>query len=639
MKNYYRKNLAVLAASTDWVEREKRLKMAEQAVNEFPASGEFHAEYGEALAQWHRYGEAAEEMGIAARKGNFGKAMTERKSYFARLNCQATNLTISACAIMKNEMAHVQDWLDNVRVFADEIIVVDTGSSDGTLELLRQQHDVMLIEYQWHDDFAAAKNQALNVAKCDWIVFTDADECFYHPDSMRGWLALVQEKYSEADAALVHLHSVDVDNDYELLDISNIVRILKNHCGIFYKGAVHEQPVKAEADLNYIQADGTLTIRHTGYSHSVIRKKHERNLKLMLDEIKNGNEPALYHGFLAECYVGLQRYDEALESAILAYRSPYRSIGVADGLYVSAVNAVQQLGLEMMDKFSPDEVEEFCYRALLSKKWHTFALLQWIKLYEGKDNSSLVERLSEMYFKTAADAELLLAFLEDNGYLDLSYKLRQSNNMLTQEAEDQHRACQYLQEKEYVKLAEVILPYLSAYTNLLCVSLMERTNFSQAKYDWYDEQIRQLPEKYVNILQRFYEGNTVAGLDFEAYLELMDYVFVYTGEEILDRYLTVAEGLTGADMVRLGDKLLSAEMPERALEFYSKVQIGDEAVTGSFWLNCGKCFYFLHSYEQALSAFCEAEKLLVNSGELSAYMTWCKEAWQNEDISLCDSQG
>lgn len=638
MKNYYRKNLAVLAASTDWVEREKRLKMAEQAVNDFPESGMFHAEYGEALAQWHRYGKAAEEMGIAAKKGNFGKAMTERKSYFARLECQATTLTISACAIMKNEMAHVQDWLDNVRVFADEIIVVDTGSSDGTLELLRQQDDVLLIEHQWQNDFAAAKNQALNAAKCDWIVFTDADECFYHPDSLRGWLALAQDRYSEADAALVPLHSVDVDNDYELLDVSNIVRIFKNHCGIVYSGAVHEQAVKPGADLNYIQADGALTIRHTGYSQAVIRKKHERNLKLMLDEIKNGNDPALYHGFLAECYVGLQRYEEALESAILAYKAPYRSIGVADGLYVSAVNAVQQLGLEMTDKFSPDEAENFCYHALLAKKWHTFALLQWVKLYEGKDDSSLVERLSEIYLRNATDAEQLLAFLEANGFLALTYQLRQHNNIITREAESKYRAYKYLQSREYGKMAEEILPNLLAYTSLLCVSLLERENISQTGENWYDKWCRNLPEKYRTLLRSFHEGNKAASFDFEVYLDLLDYVLVYADEKILDRYLELADGLQGTELVRLGDKLLAMEKPGLALALYSKVQTGDEAVTGSFWLNCGKCLYFLQEYGNALSAFEEAGKLKENSGELSAYMTWCKEAWQNENISLCDSQ-
>ncbi len=638
MKNYYRKNLSVLAEATDWVEREKRLKMAEQAVSEFPDEGEFHAEYGEALAQWHRYGEADKEMSVAVAKCNFDSAMAERQRYFAKLRIRAAKLTISACAIMKNEMAHVRDWLDNVRVFADEIIVVDTGSSDGTLELLRQQHDVMLVEYQWQNDFAVAKNQALNMAKCNWIVFSDADECFFHPESVRGWIALVQSEYPDSDAALVPLHSVDADNDYELIDTSNIIRIFKNHCGIFYKGAVHEQPIKNESDLNYLQADGALALRHTGYSNTVIRKKHERNLNLLLDEIQNGDNPDLYYGFLAECYVGLQRYEEALDSAIRAYKAPYRSLGVADGLYVSAVNAIEQLGLEMTDKFSDDEVDDFCYHTLLSKKWHTFALLQWAKLYVDKDSGNLQEKLSEIYFKTKENAEQLLAILENNSYFDLAYQLRKRNNMLTQEAKAQYRACRYLQKKEYGRMAEEILPNLSAYTGLLCVSLMDRNNFSQDKEDWYVEQLSRLPEKHSYILEHFYEGNKAVDLDVAVYLGLLDYVLMYAGEETLDRYLAMAEGLTGTDMVKLGDALLSAEMPERALAFYSKVQIGDEAVTGDFWLSCGKCFYFLQNYEQAISAFDEAEKLLEGCGELSAYTTWCKEAWKNENISLCDSQ-
>lgn len=638
MKNYYRKNLALLAESKDWIEREKRLQLAGKAVQEFPASGEFHAEYGEALAQWHRYAEAVKEMRIAAAQGDFGKIMAERQQYFAKLASAAANVSISACAIMKDEMAHVKDWLNNVRIFADEIIVVDTGSSDGTLELLRRQSDVLLLEYQWQNNFAAAKNQALNVAKCDWIVFTDTDECFYHPESIRGWLAVVQEHYPKTDVALVPLYSVDADNDYKLIDTSNIARIFKNHCGIVYSGSVHEQPVKQGADLNYLQSDGTLTIRHTGYSGTVIRRKHERNLKLMLDEIKNGENPELYHGFLAECYIGLQRYEDALESAILAYKTAWRSVGVADGLYISAVNAMEQLGLEMTDKFSACEVEDICYHALLSNKWHTFALLQWVQLSAENPSGYLVEKLTEIYFNSMEDAEQLLALLENNSYFDLAYKLRQNNHMLTHEAETQHRVFQCLQSKNYEKMAEEMLPHLLAYTNLLCISLMDKDGSLQRDDAWYDEQCSLLPEKHRNILKRFYGSDNDASLDFETYFNLLEYVIVYAGAETLDRYLVMEDGWTGTKLVRLGDKLLSMEKPEKALELYSKVQSGDAAVTGQFWLNCGKCFYFMQDYENAISAFCEAEKLQENSRELASYMTWCKEVWRNENISLCDSQ-
>ena len=73
---------------------------------------------------------------------------------------KAQGISVSACAIMKNEISHVEAWLNNVRVFAQEIIVVDTGSTDGTNEFLAKQFDVKLISYEWQHDFAQAKNVA-----------------------------------------------------------------------------------------------------------------------------------------------------------------------------------------------------------------------------------------------------------------------------------------------------------------------------------------------------------------------------------------------------------------------------------------------------------------------------------------------
>ena len=82
---------------------------------------------------------------------------------------------ISACVITKNEEKNIGRWLNCMRVAADEMIVVDTGSTDKTCELARAA-GARLYHFAWRDDFAAAKNYAIEQARGRWILFLDADE-------------------------------------------------------------------------------------------------------------------------------------------------------------------------------------------------------------------------------------------------------------------------------------------------------------------------------------------------------------------------------------------------------------------------------------------------------------------------------
>ena len=112
---------------------------------------------------------------------------------------KAQGISISACAIMKNEILHAETWLDNVRVFAQEIIVVDTGSTDGTRDFLAKQADVKVFYSEWQNDFAQTKNMALQEATGDWLVFTDADECFYHPENIIEYLMQMNKQSPDTD--------------------------------------------------------------------------------------------------------------------------------------------------------------------------------------------------------------------------------------------------------------------------------------------------------------------------------------------------------------------------------------------------------------------------------------------------------
>ena len=89
---------------------------------------------------------------------------------------------ISACVIAKNEAAVIGRCINSVKRIADEIILVDTGSTDDTVRIA-EGLGARVFFREWDNDFSAAKNHALNQVRGDWVIFLDADEYFVEDSS------------------------------------------------------------------------------------------------------------------------------------------------------------------------------------------------------------------------------------------------------------------------------------------------------------------------------------------------------------------------------------------------------------------------------------------------------------------------
>jgi hypothetical protein len=83
--------------------------------------------------------------------------------------------SVSVCMIVKDGQGTLYRCLESVGLVADEIIVCDTGSADRSREIAREYTDRVL-SIPWEDDFGAARNRSIAEAKCDWILWLDADE-------------------------------------------------------------------------------------------------------------------------------------------------------------------------------------------------------------------------------------------------------------------------------------------------------------------------------------------------------------------------------------------------------------------------------------------------------------------------------
>lgn len=565
------------------------------------------------------------------KKNKFYKSeASEAASDFFEMN-KVKGASISACAIMKNEINHVEAWLDNIRVFAKEIIVVDTGSTDGTREFLAKQPDVKLISYEWQHDFAQAKNVALQEATGDWLVFTDADECFYHPENIIEYLMQMNKQSSDIDVIFCPIDNMDADSNNEIINADVVPRIIRNHVGIKYMGAVHEQLTKGREpwqDIKYIVADRQLAIRHTGYSTKVIPFKHQRNYDILWQVMEKSHKPEMYYGFLSESLLGLEKYQQALEYAILAMESPYQPAIQKERFAQVAIESMDKLGLAIGDIFSSQQAEEICQTILKRNKWHLGTLCQWLDMkFAVTENEhqeqiqNIMHSLQNIYGENSQDIQQLVALLEQNGYIYLAKEF--SAHMNREKENNLEEVYQLLYQKNFAQLEKKILPLMAENIQLLFVALLG-CNYSSGS--WYQEKLRLLPEAQQALVKLYHGQVQNVALEPDEYITMLYGIILYGSQEMLLKYLQLAQGMLGSKLKTIGHQLAVREYYDEALEIFAQIQAEDEAVTEDFWFDCGKCLYYLRDYSNALAALEAAANMGDSSKELETYITWCKEA-------------
>lgn len=227
-------------------------------------------------------------------------------------------MRISACYIVKNEEKNIGKSIASLQGNYDELIVVDTGSTDNTVAIAGE-YGAEIYYMAWQNDFAKARNYALSKAAGDWIIFLDADEYYDCSVSIRFYLQDLEEKYPGKDAVLIPLYDAHQPQNPAL----HVVRIFRNRPDIRYRGTIHEQVYKDGGKMVYALAD-KMVFMHTGYHPRNMEQKSKRNLQLLLAEVEKNGDRDDYYYYIAECYFGLQEYEKALVYIKKAIASPVR---------------------------------------------------------------------------------------------------------------------------------------------------------------------------------------------------------------------------------------------------------------------------------------------------------------------------
>ena len=145
--------------------------------------------------------------------------------------------TISLCMIVKNEEATLPRCLESVQGLAEEVVIVDTGSSDRTREIAGR-YTPLVYDFPWQDDFAAARNFAFSKATQDYCLWVDADDVLLPQDRQR-FLRLKASLPPDTDVVMLPYHTGGDGAGQPGLTYYR-ERLLRREAGFAWEGAVHE---------------------------------------------------------------------------------------------------------------------------------------------------------------------------------------------------------------------------------------------------------------------------------------------------------------------------------------------------------------------------------------------------------------
>ena len=176
---------------------------------------------------------------------------------------------MSLCMIVKNEEKHLEQYLLSVREAADEIIILDTGSTDRTKEIAAR-YTPHVHDYIWQNDFSAARNASFSLATKPFILWLDADDVIEAPE-LNKLLELKEQLDAGIDAVMMPYHYAFSPDGTPSL-VFERERLVRRGAGFVFAGVVHEAMAVSG---NVIHAD--IAIRHTG-EHGA--ESNRRNLSI-----------------------------------------------------------------------------------------------------------------------------------------------------------------------------------------------------------------------------------------------------------------------------------------------------------------------------------------------------------------------
>ncbi|MDF2520935.1 MAG: hypothetical protein K0R84_1563 [Clostridia bacterium] len=402
-------------------------------------------------------------------------------------------MKLSIVMMIKNESKHLEKCLMSIKPIQaqieTEIIIVDTGSKDNSVEIAKKYTDKVYF-HQWNNDFAAMRNITVSYASGEWIFVLDGDEVIEKSEELISFL-------HSKDSAVYRTGFVTIKNflgeDEKKSTSVPIARLFKKDKEFRYKGAIHEQPV-IKAPIYYFK----MQILHYGYISTdpeLMERKYIRNTQLLKKELEKNPENLYYWFQLAQSYTMYGSYEEAINAALAAYEIAKKEKVLKDNMYIY----IHLAGLySLYNKF--EEAESICLEALAVKDGY-IDLYYYLALAQKN-----LENKSEAIKNFNIFLDMLDHYEDFEGSKDISvitYTIDHAEEAYTS------LLTLYFKEKQYEKVLEnkdkihkpqllkIVLPYIIN-------SYIKLKRFSEIK-QYYDtkilKELKQITDDFTNSVE------------------------------------------------------------------------------------------------------------------------------------------
>ena len=318
--------------------------------------------------------------------------------------------TLSACLIVRNESLVLERCLASLAGVVDEIVVVDTGSTDATPEIAAD-FGARICRHAWQDDFAAARNVGLDAATGDWILVVDADE--YLEAGTRHQIRAAIDR-PDADGVLVIVRNLLAPDDLIQSADSLIVRLFRRRDDVRFAGIIHEEVTAAITRRGGRIVGSPIVIIHDGYASDTTQgsgTRAERNLPLLLRAAADAPQDAYLQFHLGATYQHLGRHADARRHLQQVGQLPH------DGLNTEILaNAAVRLAQLALGDHRNESVVRYAGRALAVDPNHVLAhylsglaLMRLGRPGEARAHLATVKASGKAGLSTAAELDALIA--------------------------------------------------------------------------------------------------------------------------------------------------------------------------------------------------------------------------------------
>lgn len=264
---------------------------------------------------------------------------------------------LSVCMIVRDNARTLDACLSSIRPWVDDMVVVDTGSTDNTPEIAAR-YGARVFHFPWCDDFSAARNESIKHARGEWILWMDSDDTIDEQNG-RKLRSLADGDHEESVLAYVmQVHCPSHVGDNGDVTVVDHVKLFRNRPDLRFEFRIHEQLLPAIRRAGgEVKWTDTFVV-HSGADHTAEgrRRKHERDLRILELELRDRPEHPFGLFNLGMTLADAGDHDAAIEtlSRSIAVSTPNES-------HVAKAYALLIASLVELDRF--DEAEVVCNEA------------------------------------------------------------------------------------------------------------------------------------------------------------------------------------------------------------------------------------------------------------------------------------